>query len=91
MPNGFYTAFFPAGADVGNQAPGLDRIPAVVAFTKRYGAYVTADLDTCATIAEVGQARGREVVLRHAGDGLPRSRRSHRLAFGRLRRTCRDG
>jgi imidazolonepropionase-like amidohydrolase len=47
-----YTSFFPAGADVGNRAPRLDQIPAVVAFTKRYGAYVTADLDTYATIAQ---------------------------------------
>ncbi len=47
-----YTVFFPAGAEVGNQAPRLDQIPAAVAFTKRYGAFVTADLNTYATIAK---------------------------------------
>jgi hypothetical protein len=47
-----YTVFFPAGADVGNRAPRLDQIPAAVAFTKRYGAFVTADLNTYATIAQ---------------------------------------
>ena len=47
----FYTVFFPAGVDVGTQAPKPDQIPAAIAFTKRYGAYVTADLNTYATIA----------------------------------------
>lgn len=47
-----YTVFFPAGADVGNQAPRVDQIPAAVAFTKRYGAFVTADLNTYGTIAQ---------------------------------------
>ena len=47
-----YTVFFPAGADVGNRAPRLDQIPGAVAFTKQYGAFVTADLNTYATIAQ---------------------------------------
>jgi hypothetical protein len=47
-----YTVFFPAGAEVGNRAPRLDQIPAAVAFTKRYGAFVTADLNSYATIAQ---------------------------------------
>lgn len=46
-----YTVFFPAGADVGNRAPQLAQIPAAVAFTKRDGAFVTADLNTYATIS----------------------------------------
>ena len=46
-----YSVFFPPGAHVGNEAPRTDQIPAAVAFTKRYGAYVTADLATYATIA----------------------------------------
>jgi len=46
-----YTVFFPAGADVGNAPPRLDQIPAAIALTKRHGAYVTADLNTYATIA----------------------------------------
>ena len=46
-----YTVFFPPGEDVGTRAPKLDQIPAAIAFTKRYGAYVTADLNTYATIA----------------------------------------
>jgi hypothetical protein len=47
----FYTVFFPPGADVGTIAPRLDQIPAAIAFTKKSGAYVTADLNTYATIA----------------------------------------
>ena len=47
-----YTVFFPAGAEVGNRAPRLEQIPAAVAFTKRYGAFVTADLNTYATISQ---------------------------------------
>jgi hypothetical protein len=47
----FYTVFFPPGADVGTAPPRLDQIPAAIAFTKKYGAYVTADLNTYATIA----------------------------------------
>lgn len=46
-----YSVFFPAGADVGNRAPRLEQIPAAVAFTKHDGAFVTADLNTYATIA----------------------------------------
>ena len=46
-----YTAFFPPSANVGNRAPRLDQISRAVAFTKRSGAYVTADLNTYATIA----------------------------------------
>lgn len=46
-----YTVFFPAGADVGNTAPRLAQIPAAVAFTRRDGAFVTADLETYAVIA----------------------------------------
>jgi hypothetical protein len=47
-----YTVFFPPGADVGNEPPRLDQIPAAIAFTKKYHAYVTADLNTYATIAK---------------------------------------
>lgn len=47
-----YTAFFPPDAKVGAAAPPDSAIPAAVAFTKRSGAYVTADLFTYATIAE---------------------------------------
>jgi hypothetical protein len=46
-----YTVFFPPGVDVGTRTPKLEQIPAAVAFTKRYGAYVTADINTYATIA----------------------------------------
>jgi hypothetical protein len=46
-----YTVFFPAGADVGTRAPDDSRIAAAVAFTRRSGAFVTADLFTYATIA----------------------------------------
>lgn len=46
-----YTVFFPPTADVGNRAPRLDQIPAAVAFTKRSGAFVTADLNSYGTIA----------------------------------------
>jgi hypothetical protein len=42
-----YTTF---GA-LGSTAPSEDRIPEAIAFTKRYGAYVTADLNTYETIA----------------------------------------
>ncbi|WP_204351498.1 hypothetical protein, partial [Serratia marcescens] len=47
-----YTAFFPPDAKVGAAAPPDSAIPAAVAFTKRSGAYITADLFTYATIAE---------------------------------------
>lgn len=47
----FYTVFFPPDADVGTQAPQVNQIAAAVDFTKRSGAYVTADLNTYATIA----------------------------------------
>lgn len=56
-----YTVFFPPGVDVGTRAPDLDQIPAAIAFTKRYGAYVTADLNTYATIA---RQWGKPTVLR---------------------------
>jgi hypothetical protein len=46
----FYTVFFPGGAEVGTRAPQPDQIPAAVEFTKRYGAFVTADLNTYGTI-----------------------------------------
>jgi hypothetical protein len=47
----FYTVFFPPDADVGTQVPQMNQIAAAVGFTKRSGAYVTADLNTYATIA----------------------------------------
>jgi len=47
----FYTVFFPPAAEVGDRAPRLEQIPDAIALTKRYGAYVTADLNTYATIA----------------------------------------
>ena len=46
-----YTVFFHPGADVGNRAPRTDQIPDAVAFTKRSGAFVTADLNSYTTIA----------------------------------------
>jgi hypothetical protein len=46
-----YTVFFPPAVDVGNRAPRLEQIPDAIALTKRYGSYVTADLNTYATIA----------------------------------------
>jgi hypothetical protein len=46
-----YTVFFDPAADVGNRAPDAAAIPRVVEFTKKSGAYVTADLNTYATIA----------------------------------------
>lgn len=46
-----YTVFFPAGADVGTRAPDESQIADAVAFTRRSGAFVTADLFTYATIA----------------------------------------
>ena len=45
-----YTVFFPPGSDSGTRAPKLDQIPAAIAFTKRSGAFVTADLITYTTI-----------------------------------------
>jgi len=48
-----YTVFFSPGSDPGDQAPRLDQIPAAVAFTKRAGAFVTADLNTYANIARL--------------------------------------
>jgi hypothetical protein len=46
-----YTVFFPPGSDSGTRTPRLDQIPAAIDFTKRSGAFVTADLNTYATIA----------------------------------------
>jgi len=46
-----YTVFFKPGSDSGDRVPSLDQIPAAIAFTKQSGAYVTADLNTYATIA----------------------------------------
>jgi len=46
-----YTVFFPPGSDSGTRTPKLEQIPAAVAFTKRDGAFVTADLITYTTIA----------------------------------------
>ena len=46
-----YTVFFPPDADVGTRAPDDLQIAAAVAFTRRSGAFVTADLGTYATIA----------------------------------------
>lgn len=46
-----YTVFFPPGSDSGTRPPRLEQIPAAIAFTKRSGAFVTADLITYTTIA----------------------------------------
>ena len=46
-----YTVFFPPGSDSGTRPPKLEQIPAAIAFTKRSGAFVTADLITYTTIA----------------------------------------
>lgn len=48
----FYTVFFPPGSDPGNRAPDIDQIKSAIDFTKRAGAFVTADLNTYATIAQ---------------------------------------
>lgn len=48
-----YTVFFPPDANVGTRAPDVAQIHGAIAFTKRYGAYVTADLATYAAIAHV--------------------------------------
>ena len=47
----FYTVFNPPGSGPENAPPRMDQVPAAIAFTKQYGAYVTADLITYATIA----------------------------------------
>ncbi len=46
-----YTVFFPPDADVGNAAPPFAQIPDAVAFTKKAGAFVTADIASYAVIA----------------------------------------
>lgn len=46
----FYTVFFPPG-DTSNRPPNTDQIGPAIAFTKKSGAYVTADLNTYLTIA----------------------------------------
>jgi hypothetical protein len=56
----FYTVFNPPGYE-GNAAPDKKLIPAAIAFTRRDGAYVTADLNTYATIA---RQWGKPEVLR---------------------------
>jgi hypothetical protein len=47
-----YTVFTKPGMPMTDDAPRLDQIPAAIAFTKRDGAFITADLNTYATIAE---------------------------------------
>ena len=51
MEEYIYTVFFPPGSDSGTRPPKLDQIPAAIPFTKRSGAFVTADLITYTTIA----------------------------------------
>jgi Amidohydrolase family len=47
----FYTVFTKPGAKLTDATPSTDQIPAAIAMTKHYGAFVTADLNTYATIA----------------------------------------
>ena len=47
-----YTVFFKAGTDPGNRAPELSQIKGAIELTKRAHAFVTADLNTYATIAK---------------------------------------
>jgi imidazolonepropionase-like amidohydrolase len=47
-----YTVFFKAASDPGNRAPELSQIKAAVELTQRAHAFVTADLNTYATIAK---------------------------------------
>ena len=47
-----YTVFFQAGSDPGNRAPELSQIKAAIELTQRAHAFVTADLNTYATIAK---------------------------------------
>jgi hypothetical protein len=71
----FYTVFFKPGSDMINETPRLDQIPAAVAFTKQSGAFVTADLNTFATIAGqwgksgVGAAALRDPQARYLDPG----------------------
>ena len=71
----FYTVLFKPGSDLVNEKPRLDQIPAAVAFTKRSGAFVTADLNTFATIAAqwgrsgVGEAALRDPHARYLDPG----------------------
>ena len=46
-----YTTFAKPGSDQNEAAPSMDQIPAAIAFLKRDGAFVTADLNTYMTIA----------------------------------------
>jgi len=46
-----YTTFAEGGPEQTDGSPGVDRIPGALAFIKRYGAFVTADLNTFAAIA----------------------------------------
>jgi hypothetical protein len=60
-----YTVFFKPGSDLVKETPRLDQIPAAVAFTKQSGAFVTADLNTFATIAgQWGKPGAAEATLR---------------------------
>ncbi len=47
-----YTVFFKAGSDPGNRAPELSQIKGAIELTQRAHAFVTADLNTYATIAK---------------------------------------
>jgi hypothetical protein len=46
-----YSVFFPPGSDSGTRTPTPEKIPSAIAFTRRSGAFVTADLVTYTTIA----------------------------------------
>jgi hypothetical protein len=61
-----YTVFFKPGADlVTEPTPTTAQIPAAIAFTKASGAYVTADLNTFATVAaQWGKPGAAEAYLR---------------------------
>jgi hypothetical protein len=60
-----YTVFFKPGSDLINETPRPDQVPAVVAFTKQSGAFVTADLNTFATVAaQWGKPGAAEAYLR---------------------------
>ncbi len=78
----FYTVFFPPGSDPGNRAPDIAQMKSAIDFTRRAGAFVTADLNTYATIA---QQWGKPAVLQafspSARSPLSRSGRSRALEF----------
>ena len=58
----FYTVFTKPGSKLTDATPSTDQIPAAIALTKHYGTFVTADLNTYATIA---RQWGKPAVVEH--------------------------